>query len=249
MHMDIRKHAFDGPDRAYSIYTDHGLTMNETETMSGSLTVGSETMSTPLEIPAFVEAVTNHQSLVFSIAYHMLHNPSLAEEVAQDVFFRLYRDYHRIQSASHLIHWLRRTTTHRCLDALRRSENRRLIPLDGMENVLPAASEEPDPILERTLRRLVAGLPLKSRAIVVLRYQEDLEPREIARILGLPVNTVKSRLQRALTALRTALRHREGSMQQRITRTTGTASTVCFLTPSRVVITVPGKPMYTGWRR
>jgi RNA polymerase sigma-70 factor (ECF subfamily) len=179
--------------------------MSEAETVPGQLTVEDETTSTPVEIPAFADAVTIHQSLVFSIAYHLLHNPSLAEEVAQDVFFRLYRNYQKIQSASHLINWLRRTTTHRCLDALRRLENRRLIPLDGMENVLPAATEEPDPILARTLRRLVAGLPASSRAIVVLRYQEDLEPREIARILNLPVNTVKSRLHRALAALRPKL--------------------------------------------
>jgi RNA polymerase sigma-70 factor (ECF subfamily) len=188
--------------------------MSEAETVQGQLTVEDETMSAPEEIPAFADAVTMHQSLVFSIAYHLLHNSSLAEEVAQDVFFRLYRDYHRIQSASHLIHWLRRTTTHRCLDALRRFENRRRVPLDEIENVLPSAATEPDPILARTLRRLVAGLPPKSRAIVVLRYQEDLEPREIARILDLPVNTVKSRLQRALAALRAALRRKLSALEE-----------------------------------
>jgi RNA polymerase sigma-70 factor (ECF subfamily) len=188
--------------------------MGKAETVPDQLTVEDETTSTPVGIPVFADAVTIHQSLVFSIAYHFLHNPSLAEEVAQDVFFRLYRDYHKIQSASHLIHWLRRTTTHRCLDALRRFENRRLIPLDEIENVLPSATEDPDPILARTLRGLVARLPAKFRAIVVLRYQEDLEPREIARILNLPVNTVKSRLHRALAALRTALRHKLAAIEE-----------------------------------
>lgn len=176
--------------------------MSEAETVPGQLALDSEATPASMEVPAFVDAVTIHQSLVFSIACHLLHNPSLAEEVAQDVFFRLYRDYHKIQSASHLKYWLRRTTTHRCLDALRRFGKRRPIPLDEIENVLPSAATEHDPILARTLRRLVAGLPASSRAVVVLRYQEDLEPREIARILSLPVNTVKSRLQRALTALR-----------------------------------------------
>ena len=179
--------------------------MSEAETVPGRLTVEDETTSTSMEVPAFTDAVTIHQSLVFSIAYHLLHNSSLAEEVAQDVFFRLYRDYHKIRSASHLIHWLRRTTTHRCLDALRRIERRRSIPLDEVENVLPSTATEQDSILEQTLRRLVAGLPASSRAVVVLRYQEDLEPREIARMLNLSVNTVKSRLQRALAALRRKL--------------------------------------------
>lgn len=179
--------------------------MSEAETVPAQLTVEDETGSPPLVLPAFADAVTIHQSLVFSIAYHLLHNPSLAEEVSQDVFFRLYRDYHKIQSSSHLIHWLRRTTTHRCLDALRRLEKRRAVPLDEIEPMLPSTAIEADPILARTLRRLVAGLPANSRAVVVLRYQEDLEPKEIARILDLSVNTVKSRLQRALTALRRKL--------------------------------------------
>ena len=151
---------------------------------------------------AFVDAVTTHQSLVFSIACHMLHNSTLAEEIAQDVFFRLYQDYHRIQSAAHLIHWLRRTTTHRCLDILRHSERHSEISLDDVEIRPPSAQPDQDPILECTLRRLVAELPAGARAVVVLRFQEDLEPREIAQVLDLPVNTIKSRLQRALNVLR-----------------------------------------------
>ncbi len=182
--------------------TQFGLTMSEAETAPDQLTVEDEGVSTSTEIPVFADAVAIHQSLVFSIAYHLLHNQSLAEEVAQDVFFRLYRDYHKIQSAAHLIHWLRRTTTHRCLDILRRWERRRSVPLDEIENVMPSAAAENDPILGRTLRRLVAKIPAKSRVVVVLRYQEDMELKEIARTLDLPINTVKSRLQRALTTLR-----------------------------------------------
>ncbi len=176
--------------------------MSEAEALQSQLSVKDKTTAASMDVPAFADAVTIHQSLVFSIACHFLHNSSHAEEVAQDVFLRLYRDYKKIQSASHLIHWLRRTTAHRCLDALRRQEKRRPVPLDEVENMLPSTATEKDPILARTLRRLVAGLPANSRAVVILRYQEDLEPREIAQILDLPLNTVKSRLHRALAALR-----------------------------------------------
>jgi RNA polymerase sigma-70 factor (ECF subfamily) len=179
--------------------------MSEAETASDPLPAEGETSSTSMEIPAFADAVTIHQSLVFSIACHLLHNTSLAEEAAQDVFLRLYRDYHKIRSASHLVHWLRRTATHRCLDTLRRIKKHRQIPLDEIEIALPSSATDQDPILARTLRRLVAELPGIARAVVVLRYQEDLEPREIARVLDLPVNTVKSRLQRALAVLRSRL--------------------------------------------
>jgi DNA-directed RNA polymerase specialized sigma24 family protein len=81
--------------------------MDQARALSRGLSIEGETAKL-----AFVDAVTTHQSLVFSVAYHMLHNATLAEETAQDVFFRLYQDYHRIKSTAHLIHWLRRTTTH-----------------------------------------------------------------------------------------------------------------------------------------
>ncbi len=153
-------------------------------------------------VPAFVDVLEIHQSLVFSIAYHLLRSTSLAEETAQDVFCRLYQDFHKIKTMPHLIHWLRRTTTHRCLDILRNSRKHPQISLDEIDIRGQNSSNEQDPILARTLRRLVAELPAVARAVVVLRYQEDLEPREIAQMLDLPVNTVKSRLQRALVVLR-----------------------------------------------
>jgi len=174
----------------------NGLVMDVTKASCDELSV-KET-----DKLAFVDAVTTHQSLVFSIAYHILHNPALAEETAQDVFFRLYRDYPKIKSDTHLIHWLRRTTTHRCLDILRHSERRTQSWNDEIEAPMPLAQPDRDPVLTRKLRRLVAELPAGARAVVVLRFQEDLEPKEIAELLDLPVNTVKSRLQRALIVLR-----------------------------------------------
>lgn len=168
----------------------------------GALSIEGE--ARPAAGARFAEVLTSHQSLVFSLAYHLLRNAALAEEVAQDVFLRLYRDLDRLDGPAHVIHWLRRTTTHRCLDLLRRSAHRRHVPLDEAEEAgLPATNPvETDPLLARDVRRLVSELPPDARAVVVLRYQEDLEPREIARVLDLPVNTVKSRLQRALIVLR-----------------------------------------------
>jgi RNA polymerase sigma-70 factor, ECF subfamily len=172
-------------------------TMDEADAMPHQLPTDEEPGP-----PAFVDAVLMQQSLVFSIAYHLLHNVPLAEEIAQDVFVRLYQDYSKIQNSSHLVFWLRRTTMHRCLDLLRHSERHPHVPLEDVNLPAPASSEDQDPILARSLRRLVAELPASARAVVVLRFQEDLEPREIAQVLDLPVNTVKSRLQRALIVLR-----------------------------------------------
>jgi RNA polymerase sigma-70 factor (ECF subfamily) len=67
---------------------------------------------------------------------------------------------------------------------------------------VPGAVTGNDPLLEERLRRLVASLPEKPRAVIILRYGEDLDPEEIGRILAMPVNTVWSHLQRATALLR-----------------------------------------------
>lgn len=149
---------------------------------------------------AFAELVAEHQSMVFSLAYHFFQDRSRAEEIAQDVFLQLFRSVGDLESPAHVVHWLRQVTARRCIDQVRRARLRP-VPLEDVED-LSSESGHPDPLLGRRLRALIAALPPKQRLIVTLRYQEDLDPSEICRIVGLPVNTVKSHLHRALLALR-----------------------------------------------
>jgi len=67
-----------------------------------------------------------------------------------------------------------------------------------------------DPMLTRRLERLVGSLPEKPRMVMILRYQEDLSPVEIAEVLDMPVRTVKSHLQRSIELLREKLRRTVG---------------------------------------
>jgi RNA polymerase sigma-70 factor (ECF subfamily) len=138
--------------------------------------------------------------MVFSLAYHFLHDGSLAEDLAQEVFLQLYHNLSKIESPSHLLFWLRRVTCHRCIDWARRHHARPLFSLEEAGELLVPASSA-DPMLSRTLLRLVGSLPEKPRLILTLRFQEDLLPAEIAKILGMPVNSVKRQLQRSLTLL------------------------------------------------
>jgi RNA polymerase sigma-70 factor, ECF subfamily len=77
--------------------------------------------------------------------------------------------------------WLYKVTSHRCIDYAR-CRRKNLALEDIAESMADVA--ENDPLLDRLLGRAVASLPPKSRIVVVLRYQEDLEPEEIARVLG-----------------------------------------------------------------
>lgn len=151
---------------------------------------------------AFARLVNAHQSMVYSVAVHFFNDRERAAEVAQDVFLQLYRSLGTIEDAPHLTNWLRRVTSRRCIDALRRSRFR-LIPLDDVELASPART--PDPFLRRRMNECIAQLPDTQRMLVILRYQEELGPNEISEALDLPVNTVKSQLHRALRALRKKL--------------------------------------------
>jgi RNA polymerase sigma-70 factor (ECF subfamily) len=141
--------------------------------------------------------------MVFSLAYHFFNDRSRAEEIAQDVFLQLFRNLGSIANASHLKHWLRQVTTRRCIDVLR-GARLRAVPLDEVEEI-HAGERSADPLLDRRLRRFIAELPDIQRALVTLRYQEDLDPTEIAGIVDMPVNTVKSHLHRAVQSLRRRL--------------------------------------------
>lgn len=149
----------------------------------------------------FDDLVKQHGGLVFSIAYHFLGSAALAEEISQDVFLELHKNMGKIDSDVHALAWLRRSTTNRCIDASRKSSYRREVPIH--DTFHPAsAGVMSDPMLQEGLRKAVGTLPEWQRAVVILRYQEDMDPEEIAAVLEIPVNTVKSRLHRAIEALR-----------------------------------------------
>jgi RNA polymerase sigma-70 factor (ECF subfamily) len=156
------------------------------------------------ENAAFASLVRTHQRLVFGIALRMLGDRALAEDLSQEVFLQMHRSLTSIESASHLAFWLRRVTAHRAIDRLRQRGSIEMATLDAASH-LPAATDSDDPMLRNRLERLVSELAPVPRAVVLLRYQEDLDPNEIARTLDMPVNTVKSHLKRSLAALRLKL--------------------------------------------
>jgi RNA polymerase sigma-70 factor (ECF subfamily) len=150
----------------------------------------------------FREIVEAHQSRVYSIAYRVLGDRGTAEEVAQDVFLELYRALNTIASDEHLTAWLRRVAVHRATDALRRRP-RTLHGAAEFEDWMAETPAEAGSLpLASEVERLLLALPPAQRAVVLLRYQEDLLPGEIAETLEMPLATVKSHLQRALRLLR-----------------------------------------------
>jgi len=139
--------------------------------------------------------------MVFSIALRITGDWGAAEEAAQDVFLALYRSLDGLTSEEHVLFWLRKAVVHRATDYRRRFA--RMPEMRGEAvNDLPGNPNDGDPLQTRHLQQLVACLPENLRAAIVLRYQEEMMPEEIAQTLEMPVATVKSNLQRGLDLLR-----------------------------------------------
>jgi RNA polymerase sigma-70 factor (ECF subfamily) len=141
--------------------------------------------------------------MVYGIAVRLLGDPGEAEEVAQDVFLELYDALPKLDGDEHVKFWLRRVACHRATDAYRRRAHRpeRMAEeWDEAKHDFAACRDEPDAAAR--LEELVRTLPEPYRTAVVLRYADEASPDEIAAILGRPVATVKSHLQRGLGMLR-----------------------------------------------
>jgi RNA polymerase sigma-70 factor (ECF subfamily) len=169
----------------------------------------------------FEELVLAYQDRLFSFALRLTSRHEDAEEVAQDAFVRAYRALasypaERIRAMA-LRAWLYQIT----LNVVRnrfRGKKLKLVSLDhplsqGGQTAWEAADEEserPDARYEASRQRadmsaLVAGLPERYRAPILLRYVEGLRLEEVAKVLRQPVGTTKSNVHRGVNALREAL--------------------------------------------
>jgi RNA polymerase sigma-70 factor (ECF subfamily) len=154
---------------------------------------------------AFRQLVERYQGAVYNLAYRMLGDPGDAEDAAQEIFVRIYRQLGRYDPARKFSTWTLAIATNYCIDQLRR-RRMQLVPL---ENIIPwARSREAGPEGEAItqeqrdeVQRLITQLPEKYRAPLVLRYFDELSCAEIAEVLGMPEGTVKTQIHRARKAL------------------------------------------------
>jgi RNA polymerase sigma-70 factor (ECF subfamily) len=160
------------------------------------------------DLPAFDSLLRSQEPRVFSLALRFTGSQADAEELTQDVFLLLHASLAQVSDETHLRRWLLRAITHRCLNRLR--DDRRRPTLVSIHTLSPEAEpaadgRPPDPMAGARLRRLILELSPEARAVLLLRYQEDMDPSDIAAVLAMPVNTVKSHLRRSLEWLRSQI--------------------------------------------
>jgi RNA polymerase sigma-70 factor (ECF subfamily) len=167
---------------------------------------------------SFTVLLEKHRSPVIHFLYRMVQNQAVAEELAQEVFLRVYRSRGTYEPTAKFTTWLFRIATHLALNSLRDGRNERLqerLDADAGESASRQLSDS-RPSAEAAMvkevrmeeiRQAVAGLPEKQRAAVLMHKYQEMEYSQIAKILNCSESAVKSLLFRAYETLRARLAH------------------------------------------
>jgi RNA polymerase sigma-70 factor (ECF subfamily) len=172
---------------------------------------------------AFTLLVRRHQAPLFNFALRQLRSPATAEEVVQDAFVRVVHNAGEFKHAARFSTWLYTITRNLCIDHARKRALRNHPSLDesrgdhgdgaegptlGERTADTRANVERGAVAVEIRERLVAavdGLPDEQREVFLLREVSNIPFKEIAEIVGVPENTVKSRMRYALERLQAAL--------------------------------------------
>ncbi len=163
---------------------------------------------------AFRELVERHRSMVYRVAYQFAGNHHDAEDIAQDVFIKVYRSLDRFRHDAQLSSWMYRIVMNACIDHRRRQSPAGAAPFgdEAEQRMVNTAGDAPDPEatayageLGQVLESEINRLPRGQRIVFVMRHHQGLKLCEIAEALGLAEGTVKRQLHAAVHRLRQSL--------------------------------------------
>jgi RNA polymerase sigma-70 factor (ECF subfamily) len=159
---------------------------------------------------AFEEIVRRHQTRVYNLAYRMLRHREEAEDVTQEAFLKAFTALPALREPGALGAWLERITATLCLGRLRSPRRREVTTGNPTPQEVDTETEE----LSRAVREAVAQLPAHYRLAIVCFYLEGRSYEEAARVAGVGVRTLKTRLYRARVQLRARLGEALGEVEE-----------------------------------
>jgi RNA polymerase sigma-70 factor (ECF subfamily) len=174
------------------------------------------------DLAAFRALVDRYQNRLVNVLYQVVGDQSEAEDLAQNVFLKVYKAAGRYRPEAKFSTWLYRIATNTALNALKARRRRPMVSLDEMEeqgrpmNAPAGTPERPDRVLQRlevvrAVQQALRQLPERQRMAVILHRFEGLSYQEIGEALSVSVDAVDAMLRRAKASLRDALGlHRPG---------------------------------------
>jgi RNA polymerase sigma-70 factor (ECF subfamily) len=171
---------------------------------------------------SFGVLLEKHRASLIHFVYRLVQEQAVAEELAQEVFLRVYRSRSSYAPTAKFKTWLFRIATHLALNWLRDERHARGqerlddgpadLPARQISDRRPSVEQEMVHEVKREeIRRAVAALPEKQRAAVLMHKYEEMEYTQIAKVLGCSDSAVKSLLFRAYETLRARLAHMEAT--------------------------------------
>ena len=159
-----------------------------------------------------------YEESMLRVAFRLLGQHSDAEDVRQAVLVRIWEDPRKVPSASRLSAWIYRCVINESISRLRRrkSEQRRN---ERHAEVLSKSSDEPSPNEFEQLRQAMSKLTTEQRALLALKFDEQMTIREIGETMDIPHTTAQSRINKAVNELRKLLKPKsiiEGDNEKRI---------------------------------
>ena len=160
---------------------------------------------------AFEVLVQRHGTRVYNLCFRILGDPEEAADASQDTFLAALRKLNTFRGDSAFTTWLHRVAVNACYDSLRRKRRRPLLQIvrddddDRPEPSLPSPDHADEVVFSVDVGRALMEVPEEFRVVLVLADVQDLPYDEIARVLEIPVGTVKSRVFRGRAALGRAL--------------------------------------------
>lgn len=169
------------------------------------------------DISAFHEIVELYKKKVYYIAYDICGDFHEAEDISQEVFIKVFKFIHKLRSDTKFSTWLHQVSVNTAIDALRKHKKKQVSMETAQMDSLPPdsavtgtrvtgpESQTAQDMLRQRVQQALPGLSKKERTAFVMRYFNDFKPLEIAEIMGISINTIKTLLLRAKKKLRKKL--------------------------------------------
>ncbi|MCL2168721.1 MAG: sigma-70 family RNA polymerase sigma factor [Defluviitaleaceae bacterium] len=169
-------------------------------------------------MPTFEEIIIKYDKMIFNLARRLMGNADDAQDVAQEVAIKVYKNLHKCKGEEYLAAWISRITHNACMDALRKKKGKKtesldeFMEFDGDEfgKQIPATDSTPEELLlqkevSSQIEDALTKLPIMYRTLVILRDVQGYSYEEVAEISGLALGTVKSRIFRGRGKLKETL--------------------------------------------